>query len=290
MSKAWHLVILLHLVTGSLVCRAAPESKYIRFDARFKSVTSYGSVQLEEHGVLRLAGIRIRSVEETQEPALLDVVNELVTRESPNVAVEVHELSKTATIYFKQQIYYYDMYGPWALRALWSPKTCEVSVNELLIALGAAVFDPTIGHASAAAQDRMRGAAEKAELAKWESGFTDLSQYHRGAAALYTNRHGLRARLTKADAAERDRRYEEYQQRRETITKSMAGNVLDGCLSLVGLLSESNVFLRRFASRELEKCEGQEVVTALNSAAMKDEDKHVRQYAQESARRLMASR
>lgn len=94
-----------------------------------------GEIELKSLGTARLAGVRIRDVNETSQPESWDAVAKLVTSVSRSVFVERDPASGKIVVFYRQPIRLPDHYFPWYLNA---PQTSWVCLNEGLVYLGLA--------------------------------------------------------------------------------------------------------------------------------------------------------
>jgi hypothetical protein len=256
------------VITGALGYRLAPASQpqplAVRtFQAGFDRITPEGTVVRDDGEELRLARIRMRSIEQTLEPALLDVVNDVIARESRIIDVELHVESNTVVAYYKQRVVYMTEYVVPLSMAMNAVKpTTMGTVNELLIVMAAAEYDPTVGRMTKEAQLRCEDASLKAEEAFWSRyRYRPLREYERSSAQLCTNRDGYRARIAKGDVAARDRAIAEYRARAATTECGKLGsegertpNLTPECLAdFMEALGADNRFVRRFAAYRLAR-------------------------------------
>lgn len=76
-----------------------------------------GEIELKSLGTARLAGVRIRDVNETSQPESWDAVAKLVTSVSRSVFVERDPASGKIVVFYRQPIRLPDHYFPWYLNA-----------------------------------------------------------------------------------------------------------------------------------------------------------------------------
>jgi HEAT repeats len=256
--------------------------------ATFRSLSQDGYIELANGTNVRLAGVRMRTPDETGEPDLLAVISDIISRESTTVEVERNPASNTAIVYYKQRIYYFDKYI--AIKAIWSELTPYVygTVNELVIVMAAARYDPTVGRLPEEARLACESADEKAQLALWCL-YRDrpLRDYRSSPGQLYTDRHGYRARIAKADVPKRDRHLAEGDRRINALWLGGVkdGDVLPSTRDLTAALGDDNRIVRRHAAGILGKIGSDARQTPAVEAlciALNDEDHHVRAYAARS--------
>jgi hypothetical protein len=120
-----------------------------------------GTVQVDNGIRFRLAGLRLRTVEETQEPEALDLVQRITGGQ-----IELHHEgdSESAVAYYRQARWYrcgtaFLLPHPLTL-VHFLPKYERASLNELLVRVGLAEFDPGIGTMSQPSVTACRQAAE----------------------------------------------------------------------------------------------------------------------------------
>jgi hypothetical protein len=203
------LIFLVYVPMVSCTAFTLDGSKPKRFDtfqSQFDRVTQAGEVVLHDGTRFRLAGIQMRSVEETQEPELLGVVNDIISRESQCVRIEHHMESDTVAVYYTQAVSITPVYIlpiAW-LRSMMKPTTTG-TVNELLILMATAKYDPSVGQMTKDATRRCEVANDKTHLALRTSyRYRLLAEYKSCSGQLYTDRDGYRPRITKGDVPQRD--------------------------------------------------------------------------------------
>ncbi len=203
----WRLVLVGMVLATVVGCEGMPDAQGIRrFRAKVDRITPEGTVVLQSGQEVPLAGVRMRGVDETQEPELINVINEIVVRRSRRVLVEHHEEMDTAVVLYTQGVYHMPQYWlPVTMMNRVLKPTTTGTVNELVLVMAAATYDPALGVMSDESAERCRRAAEKAELAMWERyRYRPLNEYVDGDGQLYTDVHGYRARIATGDVAERD--------------------------------------------------------------------------------------
>ncbi len=265
-------------LTIVLPCGCAPQRcQFVRYRAAFERVTPDGEVVFKDGETVKLAGLRMRSTDATEEPDLLDMVNGIIPRETDRVEVELDTDSKEVVVYYKQPIFHFDTYIPIAALVDWIRPPAKGSVNELLIVMAAARYDPSCGAMTDKALRACQLAQEKADLARWTKyRYRPLSEYGvRKPGQLYTNRDGYRARIAKGDVEERDRNLSDYESSSAHLASDMA--MEERIPALVEALKSDNRFLRRHAAQLLGEIgpDARAGVSALTEALV-DEDRHVR--------------
>jgi len=154
---------------ASFGCAAATtgfsNSNVKRFRATLERITPDGFAAFTNGYNYALAGIRMRSVEETKESELLDVVHSIVFEKSAKVEVEQFGPSGFVMVYYQQRVTKPNWYG-W--QVLMPAQYVRGSVNELLIAMGAAEFDPSGGLSdlSETAANKLQDVAAKAQRSR----------------------------------------------------------------------------------------------------------------------------
>lgn len=271
-------------------CASVPGSPHVRaYRAEIQRVTPGGNAILKSGDELRLAGVRMRSVDETQEPELLDMVNRIVLRTSDGVCVKHDTVSNTAVIYYRQGIHYLpDYIIPITDFLKRQKRTALGTVNELLLVMAAAKYDPSVGWMTKKATRRCEVAAEKAEFAFWRR-YRDrtLDEYEFSSAQLYLYQDGYRARITKGDVPERDANLAECQEKTRRLGRLdvpishdyVPVPKLDDVPQLVEAMEDKNRCVRRFAAGALRKLGPKGAGTAAVPAlikALSDEDRYVR--------------
>jgi hypothetical protein len=223
----------------------------------------------------------MRSIEETQEPRLLYVIGLMILDGGREVEIEQDEATGTAVVYYRQRIKYRDLYGLGVLQYL-KRQFARSSINELLIIMGAARYDPEQGRMTARASAACRIAQEKADLALWEEfRARPLEEYERDPARAYVSwgDGGYRARIPKGDVPERDRNLAEGHRRIEELPPAGV-TAPEAVAALCRALRDHNRLVRRKAARRLRNsgAAADEAITALTDA-LDDPDVYVRKHA-----------
>lgn len=244
-------------------CSAAgPVARFCSNQANIQKVTDDGCVVLESGEKIRLAGIRMRPVVETQEPELIDVVSNLVRLHSSRVRVVEDRETKTAVVYYSQVIYHQPHYViPYTIAMRVLRPTTSATINELLIFMAAARYDPSVGFLPEKASRDCERAAQRADAALWGSHtYRPLQKYKFGGGS-YVNDTGFRARITQGDIAARDRNLEECRAKTQALgrqdvrewEKPMPGPAIEDVPKLVEALADENRCVRRFVAHTLRK-------------------------------------
>ena len=162
------------------------------------------------------------------------------------------------------------------------------TVNELLIVMAAAKFDPTLGGMTDNAARRCEVAGDKVENAFWSRGrYRPLHEYKSGPGQLYADLTGYRARISTGDVPKRDRNLAESRRKTAELGRldvpigqdSIPIPKLDDVPQLVQAVGDKNRGVRRYAVHALKKLGpagvGTRAVPALIEA-LSDEDRYVR--------------
>jgi len=119
------------------------ERRFKTIATKSVSLDQTGHVTLPDGRSFRLAGIRVRSVVETQEPTALADVNRLLSRFGKPLELQQAEGSDSVMVYYQQRHWKWDDYM--GIINLFGPYYQQMRLNELLIALGLAEFDGSAG-------------------------------------------------------------------------------------------------------------------------------------------------
>jgi len=290
--RVW-LALALPLASGCAGAGAFCARKgFSTFSAEFRCVTPQGEVELADGRIVKLAGIRMRPVQDTQEPELLDVVNDIIRHNTSRIRVQLDQASETGVVFYKQSVYYFNKYIPCQAIRSWVVPTTTGSVNELLLVMAAGKYDPELGTMTEEARQAVALAAEKEALARWNRWrYRPLNEYRDGRAGqLYTDQDQYRARIAKGDVADHDRQMAECRENVERLGRldvtvgpdHAATPPTDQIDAFAQALRNDNVFVRRYAARMLGELgpigRGTPAVQAL-IGALNDEDRHVREFA-----------
>ena len=168
--------------------------------SRFVSLTSDGHVLLDDGTRIRLIGIQMRSDEETGEPDLLTIISRIVTSCTEAVSIHPHGES-SGIVKYQQRIYYRDRYKFWGIGMIGAPQSIEVSINELLIAMGAARLDSSASMLPMEYQRSLIDIQMKSASAWGKvNGYTPLESLDPMISSyIYRSGKGFRVRLSKGD-------------------------------------------------------------------------------------------
>jgi hypothetical protein len=209
-----------------------------------------GEVDLRNFGTVKLAHVRMRDVNETLEPELIDIINRLIVKQSQQVTVCIDLESGGAVIYYDQPIYYQDSYGLNSIRVALSRRSIPMSINELVIAMAAAEYSPQASDCCSIV-DACRAANEKYWLARTTS-FRNrpLYEYLQSSCQLYTENDHLRARIAKGDIPKRDAYLEEGHKALEELGLN-SGDASHSIPLLCTAIRHPNCIVRRRAAQLL---------------------------------------
>jgi hypothetical protein len=297
----WFGAAFLVAVVPGCAPQTAPGVRRVR--STFAEIRPDGSVHLDDGTTGTLIGVRLRAETETGEPELLSVIASMV-RDGGPVDMEIDGDGR-AVVCYRQLIYYRELY--WAPHVLWCwlrGPWAHVTVNELLIAMGAARHEPgaNIGWASQI-QERCAALQVVADEARW-GGYTyvPLTECRRDPGRVYDELQAVEAieaveagcgwwrpRITLRDNEQRERNLLDLKTLEGEVEKLRATGG-DATQQLCEAAHSNNRYLRIYAARVLGEIGGStEVVVGTLAGLLRDPYRWVRLCAVRSLRQVGAA-